>query len=60
VARVNRSKHRFGTWISNLQTRANPNVVGVALANQIARIAWAVLNGGLEYRADGPYAQPPA
>jgi transposase len=60
VARVNRSKHRFGTWISNLQTRANPNVVGVALANKIARIAWAVLNGSLEYRAEGLHGQAPA
>lgn len=56
VARVNRSRHRFGSWISSLQARANPNVVGVALANKIARIAWAVLNSGLDYRAMGPCA----
>lgn len=53
VGRVNRTKHRFGSWISNLESRANPNVVGVALANKIARIAWAVLNRDIEYCASG-------
>jgi transposase len=53
VARANRGKHRFGSWISSLETRANPNVVSVAMANKIARIAWAVLNKGTDY-ATGP------
>jgi len=50
IARVNRDKHRFGQWISNLESRAHSNVVSVALANKIARIAWAVLNGASDYQ----------
>jgi transposase len=54
VAGVNGGKHRFGSWVSSLETRANPNVVNVAMANKIARIAWAVLNKGTDYIATGP------
>jgi hypothetical protein len=50
IARVNRDKHRFGHWISDLESRAHSNIVSVALANKLARIAWAVLNGGSDYR----------
>jgi transposase len=49
ATRVNRQKHRFGVWLCNLESRAHPNVVHVALANKIARIAWTVLNRGSEY-----------
>lgn len=49
MARANRSRLRFGDWLSKLESRAHSNVVNVALANKIARIAWAVLNGELEY-----------
>lgn len=50
IARVNRDKHRFGQWITNLEARAHSNIVSVALANKLARIAWTVLNGGDDYR----------
>jgi transposase len=60
IARVNRDKHRFGHWISNLETRANSNVVSVALANKLARIAWAVLSGASEYRPTMSLASSPA
>jgi transposase len=33
----------FGRWLLALQARAHPNVVVVARANKLARIAWAVL-----------------
>ena len=56
MARTNRDRHRFGQWISKLETRSHRNVVGVALANKLARIAWAVLNGGVPY--DGLKPQP--
>jgi transposase len=50
IARVNRDKHRFGHWISDLESRAHSNIVSVALANELARIAWAVLNGASDYQ----------
>ena len=37
-------------WTSQLQSRAAKNVVVVALANKLARIAWAVLSSGERYR----------
>ena len=40
----------LGTWIRNLLARAHPNVVVVALAAKLARIAWAVLRRGDAYQ----------
>jgi len=37
-------------WTNQLQLRAAKNVVAVALANKLARIAWAVLSSGEHYR----------
>src|SRR5215472_938119 len=37
-------------WTTQLQSRAAKNVVVVALANKLARIAWAVLSSGERYR----------
>jgi transposase len=33
----------LGRWVKGLLARAHKNVVVVALANKVARIAWAVL-----------------
>lgn len=41
----------LGAWLRDLLCRAHPNAVVVALANKLARIAWAVLNRGEVYRA---------
>ena len=41
----------FGAWLNALQTRAPLNVVVTATANELARIAWAVLSSGEEFRA---------
>jgi transposase len=38
-----------GAWVRQLLTRAHPNVVVVALAAKLARIAWAVLRHGSSY-----------
>jgi transposase len=38
-----------GAWVRQLLTRAHPNVVVVALAAKLARIAWAVLRHGRNY-----------
>jgi transposase len=37
-------------WLARLSARAHKNVVTVALANKLARIAWAVLSKGEVYR----------
>ncbi|MBS0641120.1 MAG: IS110 family transposase [Proteobacteria bacterium] len=39
----------IGTWVRQLLTRTHPNVVVVALAAKLARIAWAVLRHGSRY-----------
>ncbi|HET7649170.1 MAG TPA: IS110 family transposase [Gammaproteobacteria bacterium] len=41
---------RLGPWLRGLKTRRHANVAAVALANKLARIAWAVLVQGTEYR----------
>jgi transposase len=41
--------HRLGRWMANLEARAHPNVVVVALANKLARTAWAVLQRDARY-----------
>jgi transposase len=48
---VRRDRHRFGRWLDQLQARAHPNVVAIALANKLARIAWVILHRGQSYRA---------
>jgi len=41
----------LGRWVKGLLARAHKNVVVVALAARLARIAWAVLAGGRAYDA---------
>ena len=38
-----------GAWVRGLLARAHPNVVVVALAAKLARIAWAVLRQGRDF-----------
>lgn len=52
--RVARNHHSFGSWLTDLEARANTNVVAVAMANKLARIAWVVLNRQQEYRRRAP------
>jgi transposase len=50
VCRHHRQRpHRLGRWIATLETRAHPNVVVVAVANKLARTAWAVLQHDTGY-----------
>jgi hypothetical protein len=37
-------RNQLGIWLQTMLTRAHPNVVVVALAAKLARIAWAVLH----------------
>lgn len=40
---LDREKHALGQWLSRLEARTHRNKAVVALANKIARIAWAIL-----------------
>jgi transposase len=40
----------LGQWIRQLAARMPSNKIAVALVNKLARIAWAVLNSGEDYR----------
>jgi transposase len=40
----------FGQWVHRLAQRAPRNKVVVAIANKLARTAWAVLSSGQDYR----------
>ncbi len=46
----------IGAWVRQMQARAHPNVVVVALAAKLARIAWAVLRHGREYQPQAAMA----
>ena len=48
---ANRSRLGCGAWLTALDARAHPNVVAVALANKLVRIAWAVLTREERYRS---------
>jgi transposase len=48
---LHREDHEIGLWMTRLEQRAHKNVVAVALANKLARIAWAVAAKGDVYRA---------
>jgi transposase len=50
VTHANRQRHALGTWVSELERRVHRNVLVVALANKLARIAWAVLARNESYR----------
>ncbi len=50
VLRIRRDRAPIGAWLDKLDARAHKNVVVVAMANKLARIAWAVLSSGNEYR----------
>jgi transposase len=51
VLRSKRDRIAIGAWITSLEMRASRNVLIVAMANKLARIAWAVLSTGQDYRA---------
>ena len=50
VLRIKRDQAPIGAWMDALERRAHRNVLTVAFANKLARIAWAVLSSGEPYR----------
>lgn len=50
---VNRERHAWGGWITELKDRKPSNVATVAMANKLARIAWSVLYRNEVYRSHG-------
>lgn len=50
VLRIKRDQTPIGPWRDALEARAPKNVAAVAMANKLARIAWAVLSSGEDYR----------
>ncbi len=44
-------KHSFGPWLQAASRRLHRNVLAVALANKLARIAWSVLADKRSYEA---------
>ncbi len=51
VLRSKRDRIAMGEWMNTLEARTSRNVLIVATANKLARIAWAVLSSGQDYRA---------
>jgi transposase len=51
VMQMESQQSALGSWLGRLAARAHRNVVVVALANKMARVAWALLNTGGHYRA---------
>ena len=51
LGQVKRERHHFGDWLNRLEARSPRNVAIVAMANKIARMAWAVLTSGQCYNA---------
>jgi transposase len=49
-SRCKRNRHRFGPWLNQLELRKKRSTSIVALANKLARIAWAVLTKEQTYQ----------
>ena len=47
---IKRDRFAIGGWMNALEARAPRNVLVVTMANKLARIAWAVLSTGEDYR----------
>jgi hypothetical protein len=57
-------RHGLKSWIEAASRRIHRNVLAIALANKLARIAWAVLAKGRDFeatrRSEGVGAPQPA
>jgi transposase len=58
---IEKKEDALSHWAKNLKQRRHPNVAIVAMANKLARIAWAVMTTGKAFDASrGALAQPAA
>jgi len=55
---VMRWQGKTSPWLADLLKRRPVNVAVVALANKLARIAWAVMARGEDYRKPAASAEP--
>src|SRR5208282_2938617 len=58
LLRVKYDTGSFGQWARQLEARAPRNKVIVAVANKLARVAWAVLFNGFPYHCEGVCVRP--
>ena len=49
IRTINGRDDRLSRWIVSLQARRHKNVVAVAMANKMARIAWVIMTKGVDY-----------
>lgn len=49
MLRIERRHDALGAWVRTMLTRRHTNVVACALANKLARIAWAIIAKGTRY-----------
>jgi len=52
MQRIEHRSDTLGAWVRGLLARRHSNVVACALANKLARIAWAILARGTTYRSE--------
>lgn len=52
MLQIERRTDRLSTWVRALLTRRHSNVMACALANKLARIAWAILAKGTHYQGE--------
>ena len=52
IRQKNWERHGLKPWIEAARKRLHHNVLAIALANKLARIAWSVLAHGREFQAD--------
>lgn len=52
MLQIERRTDRLGAWVRDLLSRRHSNVVACALANKLARIAWAILARGTYYQGE--------
>ena len=50
MRQIERRADHLGAWVRSLLSRRHSNVVACALANKLARIAWAILARGTHYQ----------
>ena len=55
MQRLDHQKGALADWVCSLMSRRHSNVVACALANKLARIAWAIAAHHTQYEA-GPDA----